>query len=85
MKQIKFFVMALACLMMVAINAKADDRPVPVQSLPAAAHKFVATYFPGTTIVYAAKDDGKYETTLSNGAKVDFTKKGIWELSLTPQ
>ena len=79
MKQIKIFAMALVCLMMVAVNAMADDRPVPVQSLPAAAKQFVAANFPGATIVYAAKDDGKYETTLSTGAKVDFTKKGVWD------
>ena len=79
MKQIKFFAMALVCLMMVAVNAKADDRPVPVQSLPAAAKQFVAANFPGATIVYAAKDDGKYETTLSTGAQVDFTRKGAWD------
>ena len=79
MKQIKIFAMALVCLMMVAVNAMADDRPVPVQSLPAAAKQFVAANFPGATIVYAAKDDGKYETTLSTGAKVDFTKKGAWD------
>ena len=79
MKQIKFFAMALVCLMMVAVNAMADDRPVPVQSLPAAAKQFVAANFPGATIVYAAKDDGKYETTLSTGAQVDFTKKGAWD------
>ena len=79
MKQIKIFAMALVCLMMVAVNAMADDRPVPVQSLPAAAKQFVAANFPGATIVYAAKDDGKYETTLSTGAQVDFTKKGVWD------
>ena len=79
MKQIKIFAMALVCLMMVAVNVKADDRPVPVQSLPAAAKQFVAANFPGATIVYAAKDDGKYETTLSTGAQVDFTKKGVWD------
>ncbi len=79
MKQIKIFAMALVCLMMVAVNAKAADRPVPVQSLPAAAKQFVAANFPGATIVYAAKDDGKYETTLSTGAQVDFTKKGAWD------
>ena len=79
MKQIKFFAMALVCLMMVAVNAMADDRPVPVQSLPAAAKQFVAANFPGATIVYAAKDDGKYETTLSTGAQVDFTRKGAWD------
>ena len=79
MKQIKIFAMALVCLMMVAVNAMADDRPVPVQSLPAASKQFVAANFPGATIVYAAKDDGKYETTLSTGAKVDFTKKGAWD------
>jgi len=79
MKQIKIFAMALVCLMMVAVNAMADDRPVPVQSLPAAAKQFVAANFPGATIVYAAKDDGKYETTLSTGAQVDFTRKGAWD------
>ena len=79
MKQIKFFAMALVCLMMVAVNAKADDRPVPVQSLPAAAKQFVAANFPGATIVYASKDYGKYETTLSTGAQVDFTRKGAWD------
>ena len=79
MTKMKYFAMALVCLMMAAVNVKADDRPIPVQKLPASAKQFVATYFPGATIVYAAKDDGKYETTLSTGTKVDFTRKGAWD------
>ena len=49
MKQMKYFFMALMCLMMSA-SCVADDRIIPVEQLPAAAKTFIQKNFPGRTI-----------------------------------
>ena len=82
MKQIKFFAMALVCLMMVAVNAKADDRPVPVQSLPAAIvpaaiAAYVKATFPNTVITKIDKERYGYEIELSNDIELKFNHAGV--------
>ena len=82
MKNIKFFAVALMC-MMVSTVCNADDRMVPVSQLPAAAKTFVQQNFKGTSIVYVEFDrefnGGKYEVTLNDGTQIDFDKKGVWD------
>ena len=82
MKQMKYFFMALMCLMMSA-SCVADDRIIPVEQLPAAAKTFIQKNFPGKTISYAKIDrDGLktiYEARLDDGTEVDFDKKGNWD------
>lgn len=78
MKKIKLFLAALVCLMMVPIVSCADGRPIPVDQLPADAKAFVQNNFPNLKIVYAEKDGAVFETRLSNGAEVEFDKKGAW-------
>ncbi len=78
MKKIKLFIAALVCLMMVPIVSCADGRPIPVEQLPAEAKAFVQSNFPDLKIIYAEKDGSVFETRLSNGAEVEFDKKGAW-------
>ncbi len=78
MKQIRIFFMTLVALMMSAV-AFADDTPIPVEQLPAAAKTFVSTNFPSSKIIYAEKDWNSYECRLNNGVKIEFNKKGNWK------
>ena len=82
MKNIKFFAVALMC-MMVSTVCNADDRMVPVSQLPAAAKTFVQQNYKGKSIVYVEFDrefnGGKYEVTLNDGTQIDFDKKGVWD------
>ena len=78
MKKIKLFITALVCLMMVPIVSCADGRPIPVDQLPADAQAFVQNNFPNLKIVYAEKDGSVFEARLSNGAEIEFDRKGAW-------
>ena len=78
MKKIKYFFMAIVCLMVSNI-AKADDTPIPVSQLPAAAKTFLQANFPGINVIYAEKDWNTYECRLQDGTKVEFTRKGAWK------
>ena len=78
MKQTRLFLMALMCLL-VSTAAFADDTPIPVEKLPAAAKEFVQTNFPEAKIIYAEKDWNSYECRLNNGTKIEFNKKGTWK------
>lgn len=78
MKQTKYFLMALVCLMMSSV-CRADDTPIAPEALPEAAKTFVSTNFPGKKIIYAEKDWNSYECRLDDGTKIEFTKKGNWD------
>lgn len=78
MKQAKFLLTALLCLMMSAV-CRADDTPIAPDALPAAAKSFVTTHFPQQKIIYAEKDWNSYECRLDNGVKIEFNKKGNWD------
>ena len=78
MKQTRYFLLALMCFLM-AIVCYADDRPIPVEKLPAAAKEFVKTHFPKSKIIYAEKDWKRYETRLNDGTEIDFDSKGNWD------
>ncbi|MBQ2332694.1 MAG: PepSY-like domain-containing protein, partial [Prevotella sp.] len=79
MKTMKYFMMALVCLLMQSATCLADGRPIPVEQLPKAAKDFVAKYFPGQNIIYAEKEYGKYEARFNNGMEIEFDKKGNWD------
>ena len=68
MKQMKYLLMALMCL--ISSSVMADDTPIPVEQLPEAAKTFVQTNFKGQKIVYG---------DLADGTKIEFTKKGAWK------
>ena len=77
MKQVKYLLMALMCL--ISSSVMADDTPIPVEQLPEAAKTFVQTNFKGQKIVYAEKDWNSFECRLADGTKIEFTKKGAWK------
>ena len=78
MKTFKSLFVAFVC-MMVSNVALADDRPIPVEQLPASAKTFVTNNFQGKKILYAEKDWNSYECRLDDGTKIDFTSKGEWK------
>ena len=78
MKTIKSLFVAFVC-MMVSNVALADDRPIPVEQLPASAKTFVTKNFQGKKILYAEKDWNSYECRLDDGTKIEFTSKGDWK------
>ena len=78
MKRIKFLAMMLVGLM-VSTMSYADDRPIPVNQLPASVKTFVQKHFQGKTIIYAEKDLTTYECRLSDGTQIDFYRKGDWK------
>ena len=77
MKEMKYLLMALMCLMSSSILA--DDTPIPVEQLPEAVRTFVQTNFKDQKILYAEKDWNTYECRLADGTKIEFTKKGAWK------
>ena len=77
MKQMKYLLMALMCL--ISSSVMADDTPIPVEQLPETAKTFVQTNFKGQKIVYAEKDWNSFECRLADGTKIEFTKKGAWK------
>ena len=78
LKNAKMLAMALVCLM-VSNSCLADDKPIPVEKLPAAAKTFVQNNFQGKTILFAAKDWNTYECHLNDGTQIDFRKDGTWD------
>lgn len=78
MKQTRFLLLAVLCLLVASV-AKADDTPIPVGQLPAAAKTFVQANFPAKKIIYAEKDWNSYECRLNDGTKIEFNKKGAWK------
>lgn len=74
----KFFFAALMCIL-VSNVAMADDTPIPVEQLPAAAKTFVQTNFKGKKIISAEKDWNSYECRLDDGTKIEFNRKGTWK------
>ena len=78
MKRMRLLFIALLSMMVTSV-AFADDKPIPVEKLPAAAKTFVDTNFPGKKILYAEKDWNSYECRLDDGTKIDFTSKGEWK------
>ncbi len=63
--------------------AKAGDRPVTFNQLPAAAQSFITMNFPDEKISYATKDDDfvlpEYTVVFVNGMKIQFRHAGEME------
>lgn len=67
------------------LTVKADnDKPVGFNQLPDISKKFIQTYFNQKDISYSKVDndffDKSYEVFFVNGSKVEFNKKGEWEV-----
>ncbi len=73
----------LLSVFMLQFTACADDKPITVEQLPAAAQEFIKTHFTGTAVSFAKMDtdlfDKSYEVLLANGNKLEFDKKGEWK------
>jgi len=61
-----------------------DDKPIGFNQLPDISKKFIQTYFNQKDISYSKVDhdfwDKSYEVFFVNGSKVEFNKKGEWEM-----
>ena len=70
----------LAVSMAFAMTAKADDRPVTYEQLPASAQAFISQYYPEDTVSYATRDDDfimpEYTVVLVSGVKIQFENNG---------
>ena len=80
MKRI-FAILAVMAAFMSA--AKADDRPVTYQQLPASAQAFIPENYPADKVSYATKDDDlilpDYTVVLVSGVKISFNNDGSLE------
>ena len=61
----------------------ADDRPIDVSELPAAARQFIKTHFAGAQVSHATVDghlfDKEYKVVFTDGREIEFGKNGDWE------
>ncbi len=73
------FLWAVLLCLLVSNVALADDKPIAVDQLPAAAKTFTQKHFKGMKILYAEKDRNSYECGLDNGTEIEFDKKGNWK------
>ena len=65
-------------------SAMADnDKVINKNQLPAPAQQFINEHFAGIEITYAKEEwdflKQSYEVRFANGAKIEFTGKGIWD------
>lgn len=74
-----------ALLVMITLSSAsyAQDKNITAAQLPATAQSFIKEHFKGATVTTAKLDkemfDTDYETTLSNGVKINFDAKGNWD------
>lgn len=82
MKTTRFCLVALICLVTLS-SCFADDKVISPEQLPAPAKTFIATHFPGNTVLIVQKDADflktRYEVRLKDGTQIDFDKKGEWD------
>ena len=78
----KRIIATVALLVSVAFIAKADERPIEVNSMPKAAVEFINSHFAQVPVLLATVDrelmDTDYEVRLEDGTKIDFDGKGRW-------
>lgn len=75
----KILLVSVAVFLFAAI-ASADDRPISVEQLPAAATSFLKANYPDADILYASKEDDiifpDYQVALANGVNLEFYNNG---------
>ncbi len=79
----RFFFTLFAFALLGTSPLMADhDKPIAPDSLPAAAKTFIGKYFPDRKISFAKYEVDylvkTYEAILSDGVKLEFSKKGEW-------
>lgn len=77
-------IFAIAAIVLASLQtAKADDKPVTFNQLPAPAQTFINTNYPNEKVSYATKDDDfilpDYNVMLANGVKIQFEHSGALE------
>lgn len=81
----KSIILSLAMTALVSLSAchKAEKKAIEFAELPEAAQTFVQTHFADKQISVVYKDqevaDKDYEVIFTDGANIDFTKKGEWD------
>ncbi len=81
----KFFLIATMLFVTVSLASCDDDakKVIEFNALPESAQTFVNTHFSDKQIAVIYHDrhvtDNEYEVRFSDGAKVDFTRKGEWD------
>ncbi|MCR4613595.1 MAG: PepSY-like domain-containing protein [Bacteroidaceae bacterium] len=79
MKQIKLFVMALACMVALA-SCSDDEKVITPDQLPEAAKAYIEKTYPDKSIIYVKKDADVFETTyevaFDDGMKIEFDDDG---------
>ena len=69
-----------AVLLLFAAVAKADDRPISMDQLPAAARTFINANYPEAQVLFSTKDDDivlpDYNVALANGVSLEFYNDG---------
>lgn len=79
----KKILMIIAVSLTALTSARADERPVVFNQLPAAAQAFVNTNYPGEKVSYATVEDDfvrpDYTVVLSNGVRLQFRNDGSLE------
>ena len=80
MKKIIALILSLSVF---ALSAKADDKPIDYEQLPAAAKAFIQSDFPSLSISFITRDadllDTTYDVHFTNGLKLEFNSKGEWK------
>ena len=79
----KHIIALILSLSVFALSAKADDKPIDYEQLPAAARAFIQSDFPSLSISFITRDAGILDTTydvhFTNGLKLEFNSKGEWK------
>ena len=80
MKRIIALILSLSVF---ALSAKADDKPIDYEQLPAAARAFIQSDFASLSISFITRDadllDTTYDVHFTNGLKLEFNSKGEWK------
>lgn len=81
----KKIILALAAIFSIGVfSASADnDKIINKNQLPAPAQQFINEHFSGIDLSYAKEERDilkkSYEVRLANGARLEFSDKGVWE------
>lgn len=81
----KKIILVLAAIFSIGVfSAAADnDKIINKNQLPAPAQQFINEHFNGVDLSYAKEERDilkkSYEVRLVNGAKIEFSDKGVWE------
>lgn len=80
-KLFRFLPALMIAAMGVAATGCDDDKDEIISSekLPATAQEFIIQYFPTAQIASTEKDGNDYEVLLSEGTRIEFNRKGVWQ------